>query len=162
MKTKIFTLVMALTLVLGIAGFAGSAEAQVAFPFPAGCSSGLGYSITTGTPCNGTGVATMGPIVGCTTALGYSNLTGVPCSGTSLKIDFLAGCSSLIGYSTIDTKPCNGRSVATTFPASSVSNPGLPTTGAGGNSEGNIALLLASALVAALGIGYLVRKPSTV
>ena len=73
MKNKILFTFLSLAIVFGVASFSGAqtAHAQVAPTFPVGCTSNLGYSVTNGTPCNGTGVATLN-IPGCATALGYS------------------------------------------------------------------------------------------
>jgi hypothetical protein len=162
MKNKIAFLIMFLAVAVGV-GFASvnNANAQVS-SFPAGCSSNLGYSTTTGSPCNSTTVATIGPLAGCTTALGYSVTSGVPCSGASFAISYLAGCSSIYGYSTIDGKACNGTTVAAvdpgTVPPVVVVSPGLPTTGAGGNAGMNAFILSISGLIALGGAVYLVRK----
>jgi len=147
-----------LVLLLVVSGSFGvqSAEAQ-AVTFPPGCSSALGYSATTGSPCNGTNTATARFMTGCTTALGYSATTGAPCSGASVAIQWLAGCSSTIGYSSVDGAPCNGTMVATpvVFPPTA---PGLPTTGAGGMVMLNTILLLSSLALAAAGSLYLFRS----
>lgn len=160
MRTKAFLLVLALVL-LGSALGASSVGAQTA-SFPAGCTSGLGYSVTTGNPCTGTSTAITSFLPGCSSALGYSTTNGVPCSGGSVAINFLAGCSSIYGYTTVNGMPCNGTAVAslqgvppTYIPPSS---PGLPTTGLGGEALLNLLFLGSSALVAALGIMFLSRK----
>ncbi|MBI3888699.1 hypothetical protein HY311_02815 [Candidatus Nomurabacteria bacterium] len=163
MKNKIAFLVVLLLVVFGT-GLANLnvANAQVS-NFPAGCVSALGYSITTGIPCSGTGTATNGPLPGCTTPLGYSITNGVPCSGSSVVLQYLAGCTSTSGYSTIDTsRLCNGTvasSIPVTIPGGTTT-PGLPRTGAGGNALGNILVLLVSGLGALAGTIYLVRKPN--
>src|SRR5579862_4146056 len=82
-------------------GFVSSANAQSA-SYPNGCTSALGYSVTTGQTCNGNSNATIGPLPGCSTALGYSTANGAPCSGGPFAISYLAGCSSTSGYSTIN------------------------------------------------------------
>ena len=56
--------------------------------YPAGCTSGTGYSSTTGQPCTGTPVTT--PVTtypaGCTSASGFSSTTGLSCaSGTMVQ-----------------------------------------------------------------------------
>lgn len=167
MTNKLLSLVLLPTLVFAFFGAFSVANAQVATPvpfptYPSGCSSALGYSITTGLPCNGTSVATNAPMPGCTTALGYSVTTGIPCSGGSVAIPYLAGCTSIFGFSTITARPCNGTAVAegtvVVTPPPVIIVPGLPTTGAGGNAFANIALLLSSGLVSILGIAYLVRR----
>jgi hypothetical protein len=153
-------------LVLGMFGAIGigSASAQTA-TFAAGCSSALGYSVTTGLACNGTATATMPFLPGCTTALGYSITNGVPCSGGSVAIQWLAGCSSSVGYSTITGAPCNGTTVATPpvvvvvpDPGTGTTTPGLPTTGAGGNALLNSIVLVASGLFVILGGVYVAKR----
>lgn len=159
MRTKAFLLVLALVL-LGSAGVgADSAGAQSA-TFPAGCGSGLGYSVSTGNPCNGTNTATIGFLPGCTSALGYSTTNGVPCSGGSVAIQWLSGCSSSLGYSVANGMPCNGTATASLVmsPAYYPPAPGFPITGLGGNALANILFLGSSALVAALGLIYMSRK----
>ncbi|HEV7424494.1 MAG TPA: peptidoglycan-binding domain-containing protein, partial [Candidatus Paceibacterota bacterium] len=46
--------------------------------FPAGCTSGTGFSPTTGMPCTGTVMTTFPP--GCTSASGFSSTTGASCA----------------------------------------------------------------------------------
>ncbi|HEY4494289.1 MAG TPA: LPXTG cell wall anchor domain-containing protein [Candidatus Paceibacterota bacterium] len=160
MTKKILSLtLLSLFVLFSFAFTAGTASAQTA-TFPAGCSSALGYSVTTGLPCNGTSTATIGFIAGCTTALGYSITTGVPCSGGPIAINYLAGCSSIFGYSVITGAPCNGTNVATIDPGTvtPTPTPGLPQTGASDNALVNIALLISSAALAAAGTLYVVRN----
>jgi hypothetical protein len=156
MKTKAFLLILALVL-LGSAAGAGSAEAQTA-SFPAGCTSAIGYSVTTGDACTGTNQAITGFLPGCNSALGYSTTNGAPCSGGTVAIQWLAGCSSILGYSTVNGMPCNGTAVATLSTTIPPYSPGLPTTGLGGNAFANILFLGSSALVAALGLMFVSRK----
>ncbi len=157
MKIDIFSLVLSIAVIFGAIGFTGvqSANAQTA-SFPAGCASGLGYSVTTGNPCDGTSTAIMGFLPGCPSALGYSTANGAPCSGGSVAIAYLAGCSSIYGYSTINGWACNG---ATFGPAvgGTIYSPGFPTTGFGGNALSNILLLAVSGLIASFGLMYLTR-----
>jgi len=163
MKNKILFTFLSFALVFGVFGFVGvqSAHAQVAPSFPVGCTSNLGYSVTNGTPCNGTAYATMN-ISGCTTALGYSVTTGIPCDGNSIAIQYLAGCSSIYGFSNISGAACNGTNlIQTTNPPVVVVTPGLPVTGAGSNALVNTMLLLSSAIVAIVGSTYLVKKYKT-
>jgi len=158
MTKKFFSLLlMAAVVILGVA-FVGAetSSAQVA-TFPSGCSSALGYSITTGAPCNGTATATLGPLPGCTTALGFSVTNGAPCSGGPIAISFLAGCSSVFGYSVITGAPCNGTTVATVSPFVPPVVIGLPTTGEG-NALSNIMLLLVTGSAAAYGMTRLARR----
>jgi len=56
--------------------------ANKALNFPAGCTSILGYSITTGLSCSGISLVNLP--AGCTSTSGYSITTGLPCSGTIL------------------------------------------------------------------------------
>jgi hypothetical protein len=169
MKKIIFPLVLSLAIVLSGVGAFGSqsALAQTA-TFPSGCSSALGYSVTTGLPCNGsTDDATMGPLPGCTTALGYSITNGAPCSGANVAISFLAGCSSIYGYSVITGAACNGTTVASIQPGTpfipgttfgDFTSPGFPATGFGGYALSNILLLVTSGLVASVGSYYIARR----
>lgn len=173
MKTKIFSLVLSFAVMFGVMGIlgVGVASAQTA-SFPSGCSSALGYSITTGDPCNGTNTATIS-VPGCYTALGYSTINGAACSGGDVAISYLAGCSSIYGYSVITGMPCNGTNIASipggggavVTPGGNVSGtvttPGFPTTGLGGNAMNNIILLAASGLVASLGIVFLARPKTS-
>src|SRR3989344_1968141 len=159
MINKFFSSLLVALIIVGAVGFLGGnvAEAQVA-TFPSGCASGLGYSETTGLPCNGTSTATQRYMAGCeNTALGYSATTGLPCSGGSVAIQWLSGCSSsTIGYSSITGEPCNGTDVATPVVIPSIGGaPGLPATGAGGYAMWNIILLSLSALMAIAGSAYL-------
>lgn len=156
MRTKLFIVVLALVF-LGALGGADIASAQATFR--AGCDSALGYSITNGSPCNGTSTATMGPLPGCSTALGYSITSGAPCSGGSVAISYLGGCTSIYGYSTVTGRPCNGTTIATVLvPTYVPPSPGFPTTGQGGEALPNLLYLGSSLLIAALGIGFLARK----
>ncbi len=153
-KTLIFA---ALSLVLILSGF-GVVGVASAASFPAGCSSGLGYSVTNGAPCSGTSTVKTG-VAGCDTALGYSVTNGDPCSGGSSAIFFLNGCTSVQGYSTIDGHACNGTTVATpvTGGVSTGGTPGFPTTGGSGSPILNMILLLTSGALALVGSTYLVR-----
>lgn len=114
--------------------------------YPAGCSSIIGNSLTTGNPCNGTAVAT--PMVqGCASPIGTSTINGSNCSGTSVPMQYLGGCSSIYGWSFSTNAPCNGTSVASVFTYSpDTTSPGLPTTGANTLSLGSMLLLLSSGL----------------
>src|SRR3989344_6312086 len=51
---------------------------SMSMTYPAGCTSGTGYSPTTGMPCTG---MMSGYPAGCTSASGFSATTGQPCSG---------------------------------------------------------------------------------
>jgi hypothetical protein len=160
MTKKIFSLVLMFGLVLAVGFSANQAEAQVA-TFPAGCSSALGYSVTTGLACNGTATATIGFLPGCSTALGYSTVNGVPCSGGPVAIFFLAGCTSIQGYSIITGAPCNGTSVATPVtpvPGPVVVIPGLPVTGGSSNTIATVFALMASGIAATYGLTRFARR----
>ena len=97
-------------------------------------------------------------VSGCTTALGYSVTTGSPCDAAAVAIPYLAGCTSIYGFSNISGAACNGTNVIQTNVGTVVTTPGLPVTGAGGNAFANIMLLLSSAIVAVVGGVYLVKK----
>ncbi len=162
MKNKLFLVVLLFTFIT--AGLSFSANVAQADLFPAGCSSAIGNSVSTGLPCNGSSVPTQ-PIAGCSSPIGYSVTTGTPCSGTTFAIQYLGGCSSLIGYSTATGAPCNGTSVATPPLTLVITNgdvtPGLPTTGAGGQAAGNVALLLLSGAIVMFGSRYAVKHLNT-
>ncbi|HEU0085799.1 MAG TPA: hypothetical protein VFQ59_02470 [Candidatus Paceibacterota bacterium] len=159
-KKILFSVFLLAFMMVGVVAVS-PAYAQTASPFISGCSSGMGYSVTTGQPCNGTTNATLSNLPGCSTPLGYSVTNGQPCSGTSVALQVLAGCTSMVGYSVIDGDPCNGTSVAT---APVVVNPGtpifpgFPTTGFGGSAPLNIALLSFLGTAAVLGTAYFVRR----
>jgi hypothetical protein len=156
MKNKIIFSLLSLALVFGAIGFtAQTVHAQVAPTFPAGCTSNLGYSVTNGTPCNGTSTATTS-INGCTTALGYSTTTAVPCDGNSVAISYLAGCTSIYGDSTISGAACDGTATGTMTVVTTT--PALPVTGAGSNVFLNAILLLASLAVISVGSVYVFKK----
>ncbi len=151
----------ALFLVLVVAmAVVGVTTAQAA-TFPDGCGSALGYSATTGSPCNGTSTATMPYLPGCNSALGYSDTNGAPCSGGSVAIAYLQGCSSIYGYSSESGQPCNGTTVVSWgVPASTPPSgtPGLPTTGAGGDAARNAALLISLGAIVIAGGIYFSRR----
>ena len=131
--------------------------------FMSGCTSTIGYSTTTGAACNGGTTATTSYFAGCSSTLGSSTVTGLPCSGGTTALPYLAGCTSTLDYSTVNGAPCNGTSVATTssgtsIPPVTITTPGLPTTGAGGDAAANLALLAGSGLLALCGIVYFVRR----
>ena len=54
--------------------------APVVTNYPAGCTSAVGFSATTGLPCNGTVVTTLP--AGCAVGALFSSTTGLPCTGT--------------------------------------------------------------------------------
>jgi hypothetical protein len=139
---------------------ANFASAQVVAPndgsFPSGCATGLGYSATTGLPCNGESTATPRNLPGCTTPLGYSATTGEPCSGGDIAISWLAGCTSTAGFSSITGEACNGTVAASS--GGGGSTPGLPQTGAGEYAALTIASLLGLAGITAWGVKYLRKE----
>lgn len=159
MKIKIISMVLSFAVVL-VAGFTNvdNANAQ-SVTFPYGCSSALGYSLTTGLPCSGTSRAIEAPMDGCMTAIGRSTSTGLPCSGSSVVLNYLAGCSSMYGYSTFTSRPCNGTSTVYLLLPGTI--PGLPRTGAGDNALNNILILLASGLTIIIGVAYMSRQSKT-
>jgi hypothetical protein len=110
MKSKLFSFALVFSLVTGFAGMA--VQSASADTYPAGCSSTIGTSVTTGAPCNGTTTATQ-LRAGCTSPIGYSTTTNLPCSGTGSAMQYLGGCSSIYGYSLSTGAPCNGTTVAT-------------------------------------------------
>lgn len=161
MTKKIFSLFTFMFLIVGLFAINGSQKVN-AETYPEGCSSAIGYSITTGNPCNGTtNSAITSFLPGCTTALGYSTTNGVACSGGNDALLYLAGCSSLSGYSTATGAPCNGTSVVTgvVTPTPTTPTPGLPQTGKGGDAMRNNILLIVSGILFIIGLKYIVRKP---
>ena len=184
MNKKIFSLVLSFVLIA--TGFVIAKPAFADQVFPTGCASGIGSSVTTGLPCNGTTTATQ-LSVGCPSPMGYSTVTGSPCSGTNVAITYLSGCSSMYGYSTANGAPCNGTAYVTAYPngCSSVYGysiisgvpcngttivsidpnavpvtvtPGLPTTAGSDNMPFNIALLVFSGMIVSAGFVYLARR----
>jgi hypothetical protein len=132
---------------------------NTAGPYPAGCSSILGTSVTTGAPCNGTTIATS-LSTGCTSAVGYNTINGAPCSGTSVALQYLGGCSSIYGYSIATGAPCNGTTIAAANPSSTTgtTTPGLPTTAGSDNATTNFAIIASLGMLALVGSVYLVRR----
>jgi len=53
--------------------------AETPVTYPAGCTSAVGFSTTTGAPCS----TTVTYPEGCTSAVGFSPTTGAPCAGTT-------------------------------------------------------------------------------
>jgi hypothetical protein len=165
---KIFSLLLTFAFVIAVNAFTAP-QADAAVIFPAGCTSAIGYSVTTGLPCNGTASASM-MIAGCPTVLGYSVTTGVPCSGSTEAIFYLAGCTSIYGVSAISGQACNGTNIVTVLdpviPAPSVTPvipvfpavPGLPTTGSGGMASLYTLGFVSAAILATIGIGYGFRR----
>lgn len=161
MKTKTFYLFLSLAIIIAGVGMIGisKANAQNA-SFPSGCASGLGYSVTTGNPCNGNSSGYEEFLPGCPSALGYSTINGAPCSGGSVALfSYLSGCSSVYGYSTINGWACNGTRFG---PAGggTTSSIGFPVTGFGGNTFFNLFLLLGLGIAAGFSFKHLVRFSS--
>ena len=145
-----------------------------------GCSGLQGFSTTTGAPCNGSTAATnetgitgtVGFIFGCSSSSGYSMSSGLSCTTSSniyaLNSDgtstgYLNGCFSASGYSSTTGLPCSlinliGTNQNPPVYVPPTTTPGLPTTGAGDSAPGNIALLIASGLIAILGAVYISRR----
>ena len=107
--------------VFGLAAFAPVADAQA---LPAGCSTHMGYSTTTGLPCSGTGTVTPFPNpplasgtfpAGCASGLGYSVTTGLPCNGTTVATGVMAGCTTALGYSVTSGLSCSGTTTAISY-----------------------------------------------
>ena len=76
---------------------------SMSMTYPAGCTSGTGYSPTTGMPCTG---MMSGYPAGCTSASGFSATTGQPCSGGTV-------ISGPVGVSLASDNPASGTVVAT-------------------------------------------------
>lgn len=157
MTKNIFSFLLLIMLVVGFASF-NKASAET---YPEGCSSAIGYSITTGQTCNGENEAITGFLPGCTTALGYSTVNGAPCSGGEEALQFLAGCTDITGYSTQTGAPCNGTSVATLSTGGTPGTPGLPLTGPSSDLMTTIATLIGAGLFSIFGFRYLM-KPNTI
>ena len=77
--------------------------------YPAGCTSAVGFSSTTGLPCSE--VTTLPE--GCTSAVGFSSTTGLPCSTT---VTYPEGCTSAVGFSPTTGAPCAGTTTTTVGP----------------------------------------------
>ena len=163
MTKKIFSLTLGLFLVA--ASFVAVQKVS-ADTYPAGCSSLLGSSVTTGTPCNSTTIPTQ-IMAGCTSAVGYSATTGASCSGTSIALQYLGGCTSIYGYSAATGQPCNGTTIAAVNPVptgtgTGVTTPGLPTTAGSDNLATNLAILASAGVLAVVGSVYLSRRSKIV
>lgn len=162
MIKKIFSTVLFIFVFMFMGGLINVGSVQAAETYPNGCSSSIGYSVTTGSPCNGSiNNAIKDFLPGCSSALGYSITNGAACSGGNEALSYLAGCTSLMGYSIFTGAPCNGTNIATfTQPVISPSTPGLPLTGSGGNALQNTILILTSGMFVVFGLVYLIRNPS--
>ena len=164
---KYLTFLCSVALVLGFVSVtATSAGAQT---LPAGCTSAYGYSPTSGAACNS--VSTLPQ--GCTSASGFSTINGAACNGyTAVANGYngsavvngnLNGCSSTVGYSTTSGLSCSliasvNQPTVITTPVPVITDPGLPTTGAGSQTATNIALLLGAGGLALWSIVSLRRK----
>ena len=78
--------------------------------YPAGCTSAVGFSSTTGLPCSE--VTTLPE--GCTSAVGFSPTTGAPCSTT---VTYPEGCTSAVGFSPTTGLSCAGTTTTTVAPS---------------------------------------------
>ena len=76
---------------------------SVGMTYPAGCTSGTGFSPTTGQPCTG---SMTGYPAGCSSASGFSATTGQPCTGGTV-------ISGPVGVSLAADNPASGTVVAT-------------------------------------------------
>ena len=72
--------------------------------YPAGCTSALGFSSTTGLSCAGVPATTTTYPAGCTALTGFSTTTGMSCAVPST---LPAGCSSTAGYSSTTGALCS-------------------------------------------------------
>ena len=91
--------------------------------YPAGCTSAVGFSTTTGLSCSG---AVTYP-AGCTSAVGFSTTTGLSCSGV---VSYPAGCTSAVGYSSTTGDPCSGTTtVGATEGTLTVTQYAIPASG---------------------------------
>ena len=70
--------------------------------YPAGCTSAVGFSPTTGLSCS----AAVSYPAGCTSAVGFSPTTGLSCAGT--VVSYPAGCTSAVGFSSTTGLSCSG------------------------------------------------------
>ncbi len=68
-------------------------------PFPAGCTSNVGFSVTTGMSC----VVSLTLPAGCTTTAGFSPVTGVKCSGSTTSTGTLSGGAGDLDLSATST-----------------------------------------------------------
>lgn len=143
MTKKLFSILLFIFIL-----FVATKSVQAQEVYPNGCSSAIGYSITTGMPCNGTTNNAITEFIdGCTTALGYSTTTGAVCSGGTEALPYLAGCTAITGHSSITGAPCNGTNIAYPVIQPNPIYPGLPLTGAGGNVYRNILVLLGAGII---------------
>lgn len=80
--------------VFGPMSMAKANAGSVGTSYPAGCTSAMGYSPTTGQKCDATVAA--GLPAGCTSTAGYSATTGAKCDGGSVSTGPLAGSFGVI------------------------------------------------------------------
>ena len=78
--------------------------------YPAGCTSAVGFSSTTGDPCS----TVVTYPAGCTSAVGFSPTTGAPCSTT---VTYPEGCTSVVGFSPTTGLSCAGTTTTTVGPS---------------------------------------------
>ncbi len=88
---------------------AASLNGSVSGSYPAGCTSNVGFSTTTGMSCV---VSGSNLPAGCTSTAGYSSTTGVKCDST-VGSNLPAGCTSTAGYSSTTGVKCDGTSTGT-------------------------------------------------
>ncbi len=82
-----------------------------AVTYPAGCTSAVGYSSTTGLLCAGEAVTYP---AGCTSAVGFSPTTGLSCAGDAVEVvTYPAGCTSAVGFSPTTGLSCAGTTTTT-------------------------------------------------
>jgi len=79
--------------------------------YPAGCTSAVGFSITTGLSCAG---AVTYP-AGCTSAVGFSPTTGLSCAVEA--VTYPEGCTSAVGFSPTTGLSCAGTTTTTVGPS---------------------------------------------
>lgn len=79
--------------------------------YPAGCTSGVGYSPTTGQPCTGTVMTTTLP-AGCTSTAGFSPTTGVNCSTGTTTTTTTTSASGPVSAMLASDNPAAGNIVA--------------------------------------------------
>ena len=96
----------------GVFGLLSRAAIVVVFGgYPAGCTSTVGFSTTTGLACN-LPVSTGFTPAGCTSASGYSPVTGGACQAVA---GLPAGCTSTTGYSPTTGDKCDSSEIGTSL-----------------------------------------------
>ena len=109
--------------------------------YPAGCTTAVGYSSTTGMSCAGT-MMTAYP-AGCTSGTGFSSTTGMSCAGTPpVVMTYPAGCTSAVGFSATTGMSCaTGMATTNTGPLSVMTASDTPASGyiIGGQATADLA-----------------------